>query len=374
MTLCAKINGLFCEYSTPRILVVKSWKIGLIYRIYQYIVLVYILWYVAWRGGHQDTDTVVSSVTSKVKGIALTNTSGLGEQVWDVADYIVPPQEDDSFFLMTNMIITPNQTQSKCAEVRHKGECALFSSLLFSDADYLELPLFLGVQTGRCVHYSDSVKTCEVLGWCPMEKKDDPPNPALLADAENFTIFIKNNIQFAKFEFNKRNILPNMSSSYLATCVFNRNTNPNCPIFRIKDIFEETQEDFQTVAVYGGVMAVQIQWDCDLDKDLCVPQYSFRRLDKKDPKSSETPVHNLRFAKYYKNSDGKDSRTLIKGYGIRFDILVYGEVSFPSADYICDFFVRFTAKAYTKKKFTYLDEHELVSIYFLTQFTNTELK
>uniref|UniRef100_A0A672M7N3 P2X purinoceptor n=1 Tax=Sinocyclocheilus grahami TaxID=75366 RepID=A0A672M7N3_SINGR len=371
MTLCAKINGLFCEYSTPRILVVKSWKIGLIYRIYQYIVLVYILWYVAWRGGHQDTDTVVSSVTSKVKGIALTNTSGLGEQVWDVADYIVPPQEDDSFFLMTNMIITPNQTQSKCAEYpTRKSICTSDMNCTkgFKDAQGN------GVQTGRCVHYSDSVKTCEVLGWCPMEKKDDPPNPALLADAENFTIFIKNNIQFAKFEFNKRNILPNMSSSYLATCVFNRNTNPNCPIFRIKDIFEETQEDFQTVAVYGGVMAVQIQWDCDLDKDLCVPQYSFRRLDKKDPKSSETPVHNLRFAKYYKNSDGKDSRTLIKGYGIRFDILVYGEVSFPSADYICDFFVRFTAKAYTKKKFTYLDEHELVSIYFLTQFTNTELK
>uniref|UniRef100_A0A672M7P1 P2X purinoceptor n=1 Tax=Sinocyclocheilus grahami TaxID=75366 RepID=A0A672M7P1_SINGR len=359
MTLCAKINGLFCEYSTPRILVVKSWKIGLIYRIYQYIVLVYILWYVAWRGGHQDTDTVVSSVTSKVKGIALTNTSGLGEQVWDVADYIVPPQEDDSFFLMTNMIITPNQTQSKCAEYpTRKSICTSDMNCTkgFKDAQGN------GVQTGRCVHYSDSVKTCEVLGWCPMEKKDDPPNAKV---THNICVFAL---------ISQRNILPNMSSSYLATCVFNRNTNPNCPIFRIKDIFEETQEDFQTVAVYGGVMAVQIQWDCDLDKDLCVPQYSFRRLDKKDPKSSETPVHNLRFAKYYKNSDGKDSRTLIKGYGIRFDILVYGEVSFPSADYICDFFVRFTAKAYTKKKFTYLDEHELVSIYFLTQFTNTELK
>lgn len=39
-----------------------------------------------------------------------------------------------------------------------------------------------------------------------------------------------------------------------------------------------------------------------------------------------------RFAKYYKNSDGKDTRTLIKAYGIRFDVLVYGEVSFPSKD------------------------------------------
>ncbi|KAL0195059.1 hypothetical protein M9458_008631, partial [Cirrhinus mrigala] len=46
--------------------------------------------------------------------------------------------------------------------------------------------------------------------------------------------------------------------------------------------------------VQGGVMAVQIQWNCNLDNGSCVPQYSFRRLDKKDPESSETPVHNLR--------------------------------------------------------------------------------
>lgn len=30
-------------------------------------------------------------------------------------------QEDGSFFVLTNMIITPNQTQSKCAEVSHYG-------------------------------------------------------------------------------------------------------------------------------------------------------------------------------------------------------------------------------------------------------------
>lgn len=33
-----------------------------------------------------------------------------------------------------------------------------------------------------------------------------------------------------------------------------------------------------------------------------------------------------RFAKYYKNNDGKESRTLIKGYGIRFDVMVFGQV------------------------------------------------
>lgn len=44
------------------------------------------------KRGYQDTDSVISSVTTKVKGIALTNTSDLGLRVWDVADYVIPPQ------------------------------------------------------------------------------------------------------------------------------------------------------------------------------------------------------------------------------------------------------------------------------------------
>ncbi|XDV31579.1 hypothetical protein PO909_002566 [Leuciscus waleckii] len=285
-------------------------------------------------------------------------------------------QEDNSFFMMTNMILTPNQTLSKCAEYPTlKSICTSDMNCTkgFKDARGN------GVQTGRCVDFSDSVKTCEVLAWCPMEKKVKPPNPALLADAENFTIFIKNNIQFTKFNFNKRNILPNMNRSYLANCVFNRNTDPNCPIFRIKDIFEEAREDFQTMAVYGGIMAVQIQWDCDLDTDSCAPQYSFRRIDKKDTESSETPVFNLRFAKYYKNSDGKDTRTLIKGYGIRLDVLVYGKakkfcflttiinmgglLSFVSVvDYVIDLLARCILKDFSKKKYNYLHEQELIRV------------
>lgn len=44
------------------------------------------------KKGYQDTDSVISSVTTKVKGLALTNTTDMGLRVWDEADYIVPPQ------------------------------------------------------------------------------------------------------------------------------------------------------------------------------------------------------------------------------------------------------------------------------------------
>lgn len=40
----------------------------------------------------------------------------------------------------------------------------------------------------------------------------------------------------------------------------------------------------------------------------------------------DTTNTSFRFAKYYKTPDGQESRTLIKAYGIRFDIIVFGAV------------------------------------------------
>ena len=58
----------------------------------------YVIWY---QKGYQEFDDVVSATTTKVKGIAVTNYSALnssvaggfdGIRIWDVADYVVPPQ------------------------------------------------------------------------------------------------------------------------------------------------------------------------------------------------------------------------------------------------------------------------------------------
>ena len=32
-------------------------------------------------------------------------------RVWDEADYVVPPAENGAFFITTNLLVTPNQTQ-----------------------------------------------------------------------------------------------------------------------------------------------------------------------------------------------------------------------------------------------------------------------
>lgn len=41
--------------------------------------------------------------------------------------------------------------------------------------------LHLGIQTGSCVKFDALARTCEVVGWCPVEAKNKPPRSAWAA-------------------------------------------------------------------------------------------------------------------------------------------------------------------------------------------------
>lgn len=57
--------------------------------------LTYLLrWVFIYEKGYQSTDTAVSSVFSKMKGVGYTNVNGT-ERIWDVADYVFPSQVGD---------------------------------------------------------------------------------------------------------------------------------------------------------------------------------------------------------------------------------------------------------------------------------------
>lgn len=47
----------------------------------------------------------------------------------------------------------------------------------------------------------------------------------------------------------RRNILPEMKDTDLKGCIYNRNKNPYCPIFRLGDIVSEAKENFTEMAV-----------------------------------------------------------------------------------------------------------------------------
>ncbi|KAL8182905.1 UNVERIFIED_CONTAM: P2X purinoceptor 3 [Gekko kuhli] len=122
------------------------------------------------------------------------------------------------------------------------------------------------------------------------------------------------------------NLLPNLTTEDIRNCRFDPEEQPFCPILRLGDIVKLAKQDFAKLATTGGIIGIKIGWVCDLDHswDRCVPKYSFTRLDSVSEKNSVSTGYNFRYAKYYKHENGTEYRTLMKAYGIRFDVLVYG--------------------------------------------------
>uniref|UniRef100_A0A3Q1HC85 P2X purinoceptor n=1 Tax=Acanthochromis polyacanthus TaxID=80966 RepID=A0A3Q1HC85_9TELE len=286
------ISDFFFEYETPRQVLVRNRRVGVVCRLIQLGVLAYIIgWVFIYEKGYQSTDTAVSSVFTKMKGVGYTNVNG-SERVWDVADYVFPPQGDSSFVVMTNYIITEGQKMGKCPELKGKQNCN-------SDAD-CEGGSFKrtghGQMTGVCVK---NTTTCEVLAWCPVEDDHNIP---------------------------ESNLVEGIDADYISSCLHDPKKAPLCPIFRLGDIVKLSGFSFETIARVGGAIGIVVDWTCNLDVDVkhCKPQYNFHGLygnPAETDKARASVGYNFRYAKHYME-DKIQKRTLMKVFGIRFDIIV----------------------------------------------------
>ncbi|XP_063663869.1 P2X purinoceptor 6 isoform X5 [Pan troglodytes] len=174
-----------------------------------------------------------------------------------------------------------------------------------------------GVKTGQCVVFNGTHRTCEIWSWCPVESGVVPSRP-LLAQAQNFTLFIKNTVTFSKFNFSKSNALETWDPTYFKHCRYEPQFSPYCPVFRIGDLVAKAGGTFEDLALLGGSVGIRVHWDCDLDTgdSGCWPHYSFQLQEKS---------YNFRTATHWWEQPGVEARTLLKLYGIRFDILVTGQ-------------------------------------------------
>ncbi|XP_056139412.1 P2X purinoceptor 5-like [Lampris incognitus] len=330
-SMAGSCGGLFSslfDYKTEKYIVANDKKVGVLYRLVQLSIIGYIIgWVFLTKKGYQETDEAIqSSVITKLKGVSVTNTSKSGLEVWGPEDYVIPPQGEAVLFIVTNFLETPEQKMGYCAESSKvlDGHCR-------SNQDCEEGAMVVaghGVMSGQCLKKdTNSTGTCEIYGWCPIERPFKPQRP-LLTKVENFTIYIKNFIRFPKFTFSKSNVRDTTNDSYLKNCHYDEDLHPYCPIFRLGDITRRAGYDFQDMDIRGGAIGILIEWNCDLDKghSNCHPLYQFTRLDINVTNKSVASGFNFRHARYYKNAAGESYRTLFKVYGVRFNIMVHGKV------------------------------------------------
>lgn len=164
--------------------------------------------------------------------------------------------------------------------------------------------------------------SCRFLGWCPPENNFFPS--LLIKEVLNFTIFIKNFIEFPAFNVKHKNLIDN-----LKPCVHHPTDDKLCPIFTLNFILKQAEPDEterNLMLRYGGVIRVKIDWDCNLDRALkfCQPVYSFARLDVPFRENPFSVGFNFRYANRWKNNN-VSHRTLKKVYGLRLIISVSGK-------------------------------------------------
>ncbi|XP_063050395.1 P2X purinoceptor 2 [Engraulis encrasicolus] len=308
----------FWDYETPKVMVVRNRKLGIIYRGVQFLVITYFIWYVfISQKAYQDTETrPESSVYTMMRGVALQ-----GDNVLDMVEYVHPSEGGDVISTILRREVTEDQKQGTCAEY-----FKVAGANCTSDSDCVAGEINFdgnGQRTGRCVpYYNHTFKTCEIQSWCPIEAfaaVSEPP----LAEAINFTVYIKNTIHFPKFKVLRGNTRPRKKVKYMPRCHYNEETHPYCPVFRLGYIAEQAREEFSELCRTGGVIGAFINWKCNFDTDplACAPTYSFRRLDVR--KNTPFSGYNYKFAKYY-SRNGEEFRTLITAYGMRLDIIVHG--------------------------------------------------
>ncbi|XP_033834837.2 P2X purinoceptor 1 isoform X3 [Periophthalmus magnuspinnatus] len=314
------LSDFLFEYETPRQVLVRNRRVGVVCRLIQLGVLGYIIgWVFIYEKGYQSTDTAISTTLTKMKGVGYTNVDGM-EKIWDVADYVFPPQGDASFVVMTNYIITEGQSLGKCPELPGKHNCT-------KDADceggsYKRTGH--GTMTGVC---NDTTKTCEVQAWCPVENDHHIPDPPLLLSAENFTLFIKNSVTFPLFGITRSNLVEGIDSKYISKCLYHPETAPLCPIFSLGDIVRISGFNFETIAKVGGAIGIVVDWLCNFDLDVrhCKPEYSFHGLYRNPDETDKFRAsvgYNFRYARHY-IENGVQKRTLFKAFGIRIEVITH---------------------------------------------------
>lgn len=321
-----------------------------------------------------------------------------GPIVYTDADLVQPPIQNSGFFLVTRVYSTIDQLRNTCAEApdlldarcRSDAQCPLgqiagnkvpeeFAHL--TNTSWFDVENYgHGPFTGRCL---SKTMTCEVIAWCPIMENTDPQDyswyPSALPDFDNltltnrpdyapkylfgksyteqrmvqldadllrvdkvaplyevlnFTVLIRNSIEFPFYKIKRNNILGWMNNTYLKMCCFNVSdeVDRHCPRFRIQDVISLSGADVRYILLHGGIVDININWDCDLDKALekCIPAYSFRYLGAltNTATAEQDVVHMdekyyLQFANYFTSSQHR--RMLHKFNGIQFLISVTGK-------------------------------------------------
>jgi len=253
----------------------------MIHRFIQVAALLYIIVYsIVIREGYQEYSKVSGIVYMKAKGIAYINDPVTGTEIYDSNDLVEPPVEPDALFITAGFVRTIQQrgTCDSRTPCNTPSDCV---AGLTSDGELL----------AGC---NSSLGYCTIEGWCPLELDD---NSAIiqLQGLESITVFMRSSVKYETF-----NIFDNDPSDPLL----------GINLFSLQQILGD--RDVRNCSTTGCIVAVQIDWTCNLNKGSCPPKITFVNIN---------GGFNFRKTTY---DIAKTTRGLEKLYGVRLLVKIIG--------------------------------------------------
>ena len=292
----------------------------------------------------------------------------LYNRVWDLTKSDDLSQElEDSFFVPTNVFITPNQSKGECSEYAKTRVVCQADSDCKGESKMYEINNH-GVRTGSCKEFHESgagfanlssklhtLQSCEVSGWCPVETDASIPSDtvAVLEDTKHFQLQITNQVKFSKFllfgssiqTFTVQGAVQEAINNLIKCdqCQLNSDQVPHIGRIKMSSTLRpnkssvetgDSQLSYHDIAMKGGIVTVNIHWSCFLwhtkswrynnyFSENCAPTTSFGLMpflhaEMTDGRFVHKPI--------YTGHGAEMTRDLYKTYGIWFRFYVSSDV------------------------------------------------
>jgi len=250
------------------------------HRSVQFLAILYIVLYsIILREGYQEYSKVSGVLYSKAKGYGYTNDSVNGFVFYDSNDLVEPATEADAMFLTNGFVRT----------IQQPGVCSSHTKCNTSD-QCTPKPTSDGEILGTC----NQDGYCDVKGWCPLED-DSKGLITVVSNVETFTVFMRSSVKYETFGVT----VADPTDPLLGT-----------NLFTLQQIIGS--RNISECATDGCIVAVQVDWTCNLNKGPCSPRLSFKTV---------SGGFNFRKVHYQL---GHASRELDKLYGVRLLMKITG--------------------------------------------------